>query len=38
MEGPGEEKNLCGGSLLFCGADNGGYGFEVVLGGGLLVP
>lgn len=31
MEGPGEEEDLCRGALLFGGADDGGYGFEVIL-------
>ena len=30
-EGPGEEEDLCGGFLLFCCADDSGYGFEVIL-------
>lgn len=31
VEGPGEEKDLCGGTFTFCGSDDGGYGFEIVL-------
>lgn len=30
VEGPGEEKDLCGGTFTFCGSDDGGYGFEIV--------
>lgn len=31
MEGPGEKKDLCGGTFAFCGSDDGGYSFEIVL-------
>lgn len=31
MQGPGEEEDLGGGAFFFGGADEGGYGFEVVL-------
>lgn len=31
MEGPGKEEDLCWGALLFGGADDGGYGLEVIL-------
>lgn len=31
VEGPGEEKDLCRGTFTFCGSDDGGYGFEIVL-------
>jgi hypothetical protein len=32
VEGPGEEEDLGWGALFFGGADDGCYGFEVVLG------
>jgi hypothetical protein len=31
VEGPWEEEDLCGRAFGFCGADDGGDGFEVVL-------
>jgi hypothetical protein len=31
VESPGKEEDLGGGTLFFGGADDGGYGFEVVL-------
>jgi hypothetical protein len=31
VEGLWEEEDLCGGVLLFCCADDDGYGFEVIL-------
>jgi len=31
MESPREKEDLGGGPLLFGGADDGGYGFEVIL-------
>ena len=31
MEGPGKEEDLGWGAFLFGGADDGCYGFEVVL-------
>jgi hypothetical protein len=31
VEGPGEEEDLGWGTLFLGGADDGGYGFEVIL-------
>ena len=32
VECPGKEEDLGGGAFCFGGADDGGYGFEIVLG------